>query len=83
MDPVIDREATGAEAARSETPRQKSARLRAFFTGRYERLEQLESLLQREPASPEAHRKLDLLRRAKFSTWLDLQALNDVNAKAA
>ena len=67
-------------SAREERVRR---RLRELFAGRYERLEQIEVELRREALPLDEGWKLKLLRRAKFSTWLDLEALDPPDRKAA
>ncbi len=69
-----------ASVARTERTQR---RLRELFARRYERLEQIEAELKREALPLDERWKLELLRRAKFSTWLDLEALSPADREAA
>ena len=74
MEPTVDFKSSAAVEPLDMT---KRVQLRSFFNGRLERLEQLENIVQRGPVSPETRARLQMLRRARFSTWLDLQALEE------
>lgn len=62
------------EEMRSELERPRRT-LEEFFSERYSRLEQLEDAVRQAPNTAKARQRLDLIHRAKFSTWMDLEAL--------
>ncbi len=74
MDSINQHEEPTVQSERSQ-PRRPRPSLEEYFRARYERLERIEAALGQREGSAENRRKLDLLRRAKFSTWLDLEAL--------
>ena len=80
MEPVIEHEQT---TERLEGERREPTSLHELFMERYQRLELLEDVIKHQPATPEARQKLAMLRRAKFSTWLDLEALKTAENRAA
>ena len=72
MDSVVDRDELTAPTERSVVPRPS---LSEYFAARFARMEEIEESLKRGPSTPAARQRLALLHRAKFSTWLDIEAL--------